>query len=814
MSRDSSSEATGAGSMFDLAWRHAPTGMLALSIRTGEILAVNEAAAALLGYTAEEITGRALAFLFGAAEAADRMETIFSASPEPSVNHSAIVRTKSGPPRYLNLSLSGAVELNGETMRILYLRAPDLSPNADRLRRTNWTLAAYSASIRAMQHARTIEQIAEDVCAAIVEQPVYVLSWIGLAESSPGLPIRFIAGAGPAFSYMSDLKLSWSEDVPEGRGPSGTAIRSGKPQMMTDALSDPNFGLWREKALRHGIRSTVCVPFQMGEHVVGAIMVYGSEPDAFGKQEVELFADLGRELASAIAMREQAAKLQQTEGHLQKLISSTYSPIISVDGRGRISLFNEAAEQAFGWRSDEAVGQSLDILLLTEDRTAHADYMSGFLRSHDSNRKMAQSRQVRARRKDGSTFPVEVALSRIDTSDGPLVTAIIRDLTQQQEMQTRLIQSGKMEAFGQLAGGIAHDFNNLIAIISSSAEIISVPGVASETTNASLSLIARTCERAQALTRRLLVFSRKSVHRTERIDVCAALDELVHVLRRTLGAHIEIDVALQPGLFIRVDSGLFHTSLLNLMLNARDAMPEGGSLAVNCRRVPPNDVQSAACVEISLQDSGIGMPPDVIQRIFEPFFTTKPIGSGTGLGLPMVYGFVKEAGGSIEVESAPGQGSRFTLTFPQDESCSENAPIVLPERVQEKNLRVLLVEDDEDLRTISVIKLERAGFRVDAVATAATAREALGAGAAYDILLTDYRLGRGWTGGDLARYAASVLPHMLIVVTSGYLEPSDAASLDPAWPLLDKPLNMQALRDAIARHETVSAGAGRAHDAG
>ncbi|MCA0201658.1 MAG: PAS domain S-box protein, partial [Proteobacteria bacterium] len=771
MSREPPSQAPLSGSIFDLAWRHAPAGMLALSMRTGRISAVNDAVVSLLGYDAEEIIGRDPAFLFWATIPSNLKENIFSRSPQPSDTHHAVVRAKSGTPRYLNLSLSGAVELHGEVMKVLYLRAPDVNPHADRLRRSNWTLAAYSASIRAIQHARTIEQIAQDVCAAIVEQPVYVLSWIGLAERSPGLPIRFIAGAGPALSYMSNLKLSWSEEIPEGLGPSGTAIRTGQPQMMGDALNDPDFGLWRQRALSHGIRSTVCVPFQLGEHISGAIMVYGSEPNAFGEQEVALFTDLGRELAGAIAMREQSEKLQQAEGRLQKIISSTFSPIVSVNSRGKISLFNEAAERAFGWTAEEAVGQPLDILLLMEDRAAHGDSMNGFLRSQESNRRMAQSRQVRALRKDGSTFLVEVALSRIDTADGPLVTAIIRDLTQQQELQTRLIQSGKMEAFGQLAGGIAHDFNNLIAIISSSADVISAPDVTSETAHASLRLIARTCERAQALTRRLLVFSRKSVHRTERIDVGAALDELVHVLKRTLGTRIEITAALEPGLHIRVDSGLFHTSLLNLALNARDAMPEGGTLVVGCRRLAPKDGQASGCVEISLQDSGIGMPPEVVQRIFEPFFTTKPIGSGTGLGLAMVYGFAKEAGGSIDVESSPNRGSRFTLTFPQDGPGPEIASSSPPEEMRQLNLRVLLVEDDEDLRKITAIKLERGGFIVDAIPNAETAREVLAQGAAYDILVTDYRLGRGWTGGDLARYAASLKPEMPIIVTSGYMEP-------------------------------------------
>lgn len=504
----------------------------------------------------------------------------------------------------------------------------------------------------ALAYARTPQEIIDSVCAALVEEPPYVLAFIGFAQEKEGKPIKIVGAAGPARAYADGLNLSWSENVPEGRGPTGRAIRSGKPYILRDSHTDPAFAHWKERGAQYGIRSSVTVPFSRGGKTDGVCCVYASQPEAFGPEELELFGNLGNAIGFAVAAFQDRARLDMQTLRLERLIDSAHSPILSIDENGQIALFNAAAEAAFGYAGSEVLGKSLAFLIPEEMGLSDGAQVAGG--------ETSPTREVFGRKKDGTDFPIEVAMTRVDTVEGPFATAIIRDLSERKAFEQRLVQSAKMEALGQLAGGIAHDFNNLLAIILANVDLVADALPANSRAFADLDRVRRTSQRGVDLIGRMMRFARKKQAVAVRINAATALEDLTTILRRTLGRGIAISLACDDAdLFIAADPALFETSILNLAFNARDAMPDGGELEFTLLRT------GRTFVEIRVRDTGSGIPLEIQERIFEPFYTTKAAGKGTGLGLATVRNFVAEAGGRIQVDSIPGMGTTFTLRFPE-----------------------------------------------------------------------------------------------------------------------------------------------------
>jgi PAS domain S-box-containing protein len=650
------------------------------------------------------------------------------------------------------------------------------------LRRMTWALRAYTQSAGALPLAATPEAIMRSVCEAIVTDEPYILAWVGLVEQGEGLPVRITAAAGPARAYADGLALSWSADRPEGRGPTGLALRSGQPQIMRDALTDPVFAAWRERGNRYGIRSSITVPFSAGGTVMGALAVYASSPDAFGEAEITVFQRLGNDVAAGIVERRQRTRLAIAESRLQRLISGTYTPIVSIDAAGTITLFNEAAERVFGYSRAEAIGRPLDLLIPDDTAARHRSYIADFHTLHDA-RPMAPGRELWGRRKNGEKFPIEVSISGIDTEDGVLLTAVIHDMSEQRALQARLVQSEKMNAFGQLAGGIAHDFNNLLAVIAANCDILQTELPAGTPAAQHVQRIQSTCASGSELVRQLLAFARRSGPAARTVDVAGLVGNMVPILRHTLGRRIQLEFTGEAGrCFAAIDPSVLDTAILNLALNARDAMPDGGLIALSV-------TAEAGHIAVRVRDTGTGMAPDVLSQVFEPFFTTKAAGAGTGLGLAMVQGAVQQAGGRVEVESTPGAGTCFTLVLP-----AAPPPAAAPRPAGKPRLTfpgrtALIVEDDADLQLSMRIQFERLGFTVLTARSAAEAREQLAA-PRIDLLFTDLNLrsGDGADGIDIATAFSRAHPQSRVILTTGYLEVPEPRRIDGAWRVLTKPV--------------------------
>jgi signal transduction histidine kinase/ActR/RegA family two-component response regulator len=424
---------------------------------------------------------------------------------------------------------------------------------------------------------------------------------------------------------------------------------------------------------------------------------------------------------------------------------------------------------------------------------------------------------------DGSTGVFELRILPVPSGACVLsvdVTAQRRAAAALARSEEQLRHAQKMEAVGRLAGGVAHDFNNLLSVVLSFTGLILSDLASDDPIRADVTEIERAGRRAAELTRQLLTFSRHQAHRTTVLDLNKVVGAMQPMLARLLGAGIEVGVGLAPGLWpVRADAGQIEQVVMNLVVNARDAMPRGGRLKLQTENVELDEeyarahlgVSPGAYVKLLVADSGVGMDRETRSRIFEPFFTTKPPGSGTGLGLATVFGIVQQSGGHLWVYSEPGHGTTFKVYLPRcrDEADAAGATAPAGAGGFERGVEtVLVVEDDEQVRAGVRAILRRAGY---VVLEAASAADAARVSEAFDgevhLLLTDVVLRRA-RGSELARRLAAARPTMRVLYMSGYTDESLVQSglLDPGLPYIEKPITMEALtrrvREVLAGQRT------------
>jgi signal transduction histidine kinase/CheY-like chemotaxis protein len=386
-------------------------------------------------------------------------------------------------------------------------------------------------------------------------------------------------------------------------------------------------------------------------------------------------------------------------------------------------------------------------------------------------------RVVTGLRKDGTSFPMELAVGEASTSGRRIFTGFIRDLTSRHRMEEELRQAQKMEAVGQLTGGIAHDFNNLLTVVIGGAEALAERLADQPELHEMAQLVTQAAERGADLVSRLLAYSRKQPLAAQSIDCRSCLEDLRSILTRTLGTDIDVEVDSSEGLSCLADPSQLTSALLNLCLNARDAMPGGGQLRIKARRAShehgsgANETNSAFVV-FSVEDSGQGMSQDLVARVLEPFFTTKPSGQGSGLGLSMVYGFANQSGGRLTIESELGRGTCISIYLPRGRPAAATADVPPPRPADPvgdvRGGHVLLVEDDDLVRRQTESHLAMLGYRVTSFANGHDALERLRGVDDIDVILTDIVMPGGMNGRELAAQARLILPDVQVIFTSGY----------------------------------------------
>jgi signal transduction histidine kinase/CheY-like chemotaxis protein len=447
------------------------------------------------------------------------------------------------------------------------------------------------------------------------------------------------------------------------------------------------------------------------------------------------------------------------------------------------------------------------MLMPQPDRDAHDGYMDRYLET-GQRRIIGYGRVVTGQKKDGTEFPMELAIGEARAAGRRIFTGFIRDLTSRHRIEEELRQAHKMEAVGQLTGGIAHDFNNLLTVISGNLEMIE-RRLTDDRARALLREAQSAAEDGAKLTAQLLAFGRKQPLNAKRADIGQLVSRFSDLLRRALGETIELRMIVSgsPGPAL-VDASQLQNALLNLALNARDAMPRGGRLTVEISAAKLDsdyasmypEVRTGSYVLISITDTGVGMSSEVRKRAFEPFFTTKGVGAGTGLGLSMVYGFTKQSGGHVQLYSEVGQGTSVRLFLPVAEaapaemSTGPAAAHEPPPSLPGGSETILVVEDDARVRRVAVARLEDMNYRVLQAENAAAALRMLAAHPEVALLFTDIVMPGGMSGDELAREARRLMPDLKIILTSGFAEPSVAVrelAAEASW--LKKPYSAMEL---------------------
>jgi PAS domain S-box-containing protein len=489
--------------------------------------------------------------------------------------------------------------------------------------------------------------------------------------------------------------------------------------------------------------------------------------------------------------------LRESEERFRMLVQGVKDyAIYMLDTGGRITNWNAGAELIKGYGANEVVGQHFSRFYTEEDRAAGEPD-----RALETARTTGKYEKEAWRvRKDGTRFFASVLIDPIYDEDGTLkgYAKITRDISERkraeeelEEARAALQQAQRLQALGELTGGIAHDFNNLLTVIRGSAELLQRPALSDEKRDRYVASIIETSDRATALTNQLLAFGRRQALKPEVLQLNLRLDAFAEMVQRTFGSLYEVALDLAPNLWpVEVDVTQLETALLNAAINARDAMPDGGRLILRTRNLTESEE-----VSIEVEDNGEGMPSEIAERAFEPFFTTKPVGKGTGLGLSQIHGFAAQTGGRAEIESRPGEGTRLSIILRRSAKPVDQADTAESLHLPHADLRVLLVEDNDQVRQFAESLLAELHCAVvsapsgeDALALLKTER--------FDLLFSDVVM-PGMSGVELANRVRADYPDLPVLLASGYSEEvvrGGAAN----FQMVPKPYGLASLSQAIA----------------
>lgn len=532
-----------------------------------------------------------------------------------------------------------------------------------------------------------------------------------------------------------------------------------------------------------------------------------ASPEQLGKMNEKLW-NANRKLEVLYKQSRESGKAR-----LSAVVDNVVDGIITINERGIVESFNPACERIFGYAAQEVVGKNIKILMPEPYHSEHDGYLDNYHKSGVA-KIIGIGREVSGKRKDGSIFPMDLSISTFRLEDKRHFSGIIRDISDRKEaekLHEQLRQAQKMEALGQLTGGIAHDFNNLLAVILGNLDFIAERVKKDDALQEFIRPGIEAAEHGAALTQQLLAFGRKQALQPKVISINQLLNDFVALVRRTLGEHIEIIVSSDPDLWhVRIDPSQLQSALLNLAVNARDAMPAGGKLIFETRNIILDelyaannaDVVSGEYVMVAVSDTGEGMTLEVMQKAFEPFFTTKDLGKGSGLGLSMVYGFVKQSGGHIKLYSEPGHGTSVKIYLPRAEGDLSASAERIEERVvsgEKKMQLVLVVEDNKNVLKLTSSMIESLGYSVMVAETGEAAMDIFKSHPDIDLLVTDVMLPGAINGPILAKRAVALYPKLKVLFNSGYAEHAILQSglLDGGVHLIGKPFRKQQLAQKI-----------------
>jgi PAS domain S-box-containing protein len=640
-----------------------------------------------------------------------------------------------------------------------------------------------------------------------------------------GTSLLVRAGVGWASGIVGHMRLPMAEHSSE-----TFAIELGEPVVSQDISKEDRFDVpaFMKEA---GVVALANVPiFLPGRRPYGLLQVDAGEPRTFGPEDTQFLRTYATILGPVIDRLLQGRELRESQERFRLTVEAArdYAIFLS-DPQDRITDWLPGAEAVFGWTAEEAVGQPSAIIFTPEDREAGQDqkememaaaegfapnvrwhirkdglcvFIEGSTRAlRDTDGRLTGFLKIgqdvtQRRAAEERLHDSEAALRRLNETLEAQVearTAELRralgavqiEVLQREQAEQRLLQSEKLKAIGQLTGGIAHDFNNMLQAITSGLSMIRLR--AQQGRSADLAGFVDRAEigakRAAALTHRLLAFGRQQTLAPKQVSVDQVARDMEDMLRRSVGPAVQVDLKLGDGKWlVMCDPGQLESALLNLCVNARDAMPDGGWLVITTEELVlsaadvahAEDAQPGRYAAIAVSDTGTGMTPEVAAHVFEPFFTTKPQGQGTGLGLSQIYGFIRQSGGVVQLETAPGKGTVVRLCLPFY-ALNPDSREVSPDDV---GRTVLLVEDEQDVREMTAEHLRDLGYRVLEAEEGAAALRLVQAGAHLDLLVSDVGLPGGMNGRQLAESVRERHPDLPVILITGYAAGQEMSGVD------------------------------------
>ncbi len=648
----------------------------------------------------------------------------------------------------------------------------------DQLQRQRRLATVLAETNEAVFRAKSVGDLFRAATSVAVDQGGFVMAWIGVLDPVTHFLTDVAHAGNGAEEYLRDLLIS-SREGPLGQGIGGRALRDGGDEFSNDILHDVSMAPWRDAATRIGYRSSGALPLRINGDVRGLLSVYAREATYFNDDERILVHRLAANVAygwEALQLEEELRESEvarRTSQRFHTVLSAAPDAIVGLNHDGRIEMANDRVEVLFGWEIVDLIGQSLAILIPFGD---DAPDFAGWVRHFLPGTEAVPTDGVVARRRDGSHFPADVALSSVlDDSGHATFIVALRDLTERLEfeeqrrraaLEAQREQQDRLDSLGRLAGGVAHDFNNLLGVILNYVTLLEKQ-VMHEQPRLDVAQIRAAAERGASLTRQLLTFARREPTHVEAIDLGRAIRDMSDLLRRSLAPSVKLHLELDPEtIIVDIDRQQLDQILANLVINARDAMPEGGRVTISTSVEPDGERP----IRLRIRDTGMGMDAETITRAFEPFFTTKPRGQGTGLGLATVYGVVGRAGGSVVIDSQLGVGTTFDIRFPAPgDGLSPLAPRPVVEEVSaSRGERILLVEDDPQLREATRRILEGAGYEVRIARDGGEALAIIESLAYRVALVISDVIMPSLTGIELAEFLRRKVPALPVVLMTGF----------------------------------------------
>jgi len=657
------------------------------------------------------------------------------------------------------------------------------------VRKLNRVYAVLSAVNRLIIRARDPKELFEGSCRIAVEEGLFLMSWVGLVDEASGV-VRPVACTGCEQDYLKEIRIT-TDDGPEGMGPTGRTVKTGRHFVNNDTENKPVMLPWRDEAMMRGYRSSASFPLLSEGRTIGAFTVYAAESNFFDDEEVRLLDDLAADISHALWSIEQEGLRRRAEDALRQagvynrsLIEAALDPLVTIGADGRITDVNAATEAITGRTRDELVGTDFTGYF-TDPEKAEAGYQKAF------NEGMVLDYELEIRHKFGQSTPVLYNASVYKNEEGRIigVFAAARDITERKRMEderrkvdAEVQQMQKLESLRVLAGGIAHDLNNLMVAVTANAELALMHLTKESPAWELIGAIGGATSRIKNLSKQIMNYSGKGTAQKRPIDLSDIVDETTRLLRASVSknAHIEYDPT--PDLpYIEADQQNVQQIIMNLVINASDAMGDTrGAIKVRTGTVDATrayldevylgrGLPEKRYVYVEVSDTGQGMTPETMKRIFEPFYTTKT--TGRGLGLSAVFGIVREHEGALEIDSEPGRGTTFRVLLPSMEMLyTGEAEKPADPGIWKGSGTVLIVDDVESALSMTKKVVETAGY------TALTASDGKSGVDLYrenagrvDAVIIDLVM-PGMRGDQAVREMRDIHPDVRVMLLSGYHE--------------------------------------------